>query len=150
MRFVSWNVNGLRAAIRKGIDEYFQDLAADVVMLQETRTLEEQLPKDWSWPASWTVSLHPAEKKGYSGVATATTLPHTVLAKGKGANSTLKTEKDACSCARSVRLFASTPTCPAVQTKTNVNDSRRIGWRNGGVLSALTLTTNARWWCAVT
>ena len=84
MRFVSWNVNGLRAAIRKGIDEYFQDLAADVVMLQETRTLEEQLPKDWSWPASWTVSLHPAEKKGYSGVATATTLPHTVLAKGKG------------------------------------------------------------------
>ena len=84
MRFVSWNVNGLRAAIRKGIDEYFQDLAADVVMLQETRTLEEQLPKDWSWPASWTVSLHPAEKKGYRGVATATTLPHTVLAKGKG------------------------------------------------------------------
>ena len=84
MRFVSWNVNGLRAAIRKGIDEYFQDLAADVVMLQETRTLEEQLPKDWSWPASWTVSLHPAEKKGYSGVATATTLPHTVHAKGKG------------------------------------------------------------------
>ena len=36
MRFVSWNVNGLRAAIRKGIDAYFEELNADVVMLQET------------------------------------------------------------------------------------------------------------------
>ena len=35
MRFVSWNVNGLRAAIRKGIDAYFEDLGADVIMLQE-------------------------------------------------------------------------------------------------------------------
>ncbi|MDB2568859.1 hypothetical protein N9X52_00680 [Candidatus Poseidonia alphae] len=47
MRFVSWNVNGLRAAIRKGIDAYFEELDADVTMLQETRTLEEQLPKNW-------------------------------------------------------------------------------------------------------
>ena len=84
MRFVSWNVNGLRAAIRKGIDAYFEDLGADVMMLQETRTLEEQLPKDWRWPESWTVTLHPAEKKGYSGVATATNGSHNVLSKGKG------------------------------------------------------------------
>jgi exodeoxyribonuclease-3 len=84
MRFVSWNVNGLRAAIRKGIDGYFEELNADVVMLQETRTLEEQLPKDWAWPTDWDVTLHPAEKKGYSGVATASTQAHTVLAKGKG------------------------------------------------------------------
>ena len=84
MRFVSWNVNGLRAAIRKGIDGYFTDLQADVTMLQETRTLDEQLPKDWSWPSGWHVTLHPAEKKGYSGVATATTSPHTVLERGKG------------------------------------------------------------------
>ena len=48
MRFVSWNVNGLRAAIRKGIDTYFDDLDADVTMLQETRTLEDQLPKNWT------------------------------------------------------------------------------------------------------
>ena len=84
MRFVSWNVNGLRAAIRKGIDGYFEDLKADVVMLQETRTLEEQLPKDWAWPTGWDVTLHPAEKKGYSGVVTASTQAHTVVAKGKG------------------------------------------------------------------
>ena len=84
MRFVSWNVNGLRAAIRKGIDGYFQNLNADVVMLQETRTLQEQLPKDWDWPEGWQTTLYPAEKKGYSGVATGTVAPHTVLSKGKG------------------------------------------------------------------
>ena len=84
MRFVSWNVNGLRAAIRKGIDSYFEELDADVTMLQETRTLEEQLPKNWSWPTGWQVTLHPAEKKGYSGVATATKQPHTVLQTGHG------------------------------------------------------------------
>ena len=39
MRFVSWNVNGIRAAIRKGIDDYFESLDADVVMLQEVRAL---------------------------------------------------------------------------------------------------------------
>ena len=84
MRFVSWNVNGLRAAIRKGIDAYFEDLDPDVMMLQETRTLEEQLPKNWNWPGGWQVTLHPAEKKGYSGVATATKQPHTVLQTGHG------------------------------------------------------------------
>ena len=96
MRFVSWNVNGLRAAIRKGIDAYFEELNADVVMLQETRTLEEQLPKGWSWPSGWQVTLHPAEKKGYSGVATGTTHAHTVLQTGKGGRSTRPTLRDAC------------------------------------------------------
>lgn len=45
MRFVSWNVNGLRAAIRKGFDDYVEAFQADVTMLQETRTLQEQLPR---------------------------------------------------------------------------------------------------------
>ena len=97
MRFVSWNVNGLRAAIRKGIDGYFETLNADVVMLQETRTLEEQLPKGWSWPSTWNVTLHPAEKKGYSGVATGTVGPHAVLGKGKAADSTPTTQRGASS-----------------------------------------------------
>ena len=51
MRFVSWNVNGIRAAIRKGIDEYFESMDADIIMLQEVRALPEQLPKGWSWPS---------------------------------------------------------------------------------------------------
>ena len=74
MRIVTWNVNGLRAAIRKGIDNWFADVDAEIWMLQETRVLEEQLPKGWEWPATHQVILHPAEKKGYSGVATLSTV----------------------------------------------------------------------------
>ena len=70
MRIVTWNVNGIRAAIRKGIDRFFEKIDADVWMLQEVRCLEEQLPKDWSIPSGYEMILHPAEKKGYSGVAT--------------------------------------------------------------------------------
>ena len=44
MRLVSWNVNGIRAAIRKGIDGYFSSIDADIWMLQEVRALPEQLP----------------------------------------------------------------------------------------------------------
>ncbi|MCH1540175.1 MAG: exodeoxyribonuclease III [Candidatus Poseidonia sp.] len=84
MRFVSWNVNGLRAAIRKGIDDYFTRLNADVMMLQEVRSLPEQLPKDWTWPQDWQITMHPAAKKGYSGVATGTRGRHTILARGHG------------------------------------------------------------------
>ena len=60
----------MRAAIRKGIDSYFQEFDADIIMLQETRMLEEQKPKGWDWPSGYFVELHCAEKKGYSGVAT--------------------------------------------------------------------------------
>lgn len=70
MRIVTWNVNGLRAAIRKGFDEWFEKIDSDIWLLQETRVLEEQFPKGWSWPKSHSAFLHPAHKKGYSGVAT--------------------------------------------------------------------------------
>lgn len=82
MRLVTWNVNGLRAAIRKGIDEYFERMDADIILLQETRTLEEQLPSNWAWPEGYHVKLHPAEKKGYSGVATLSKTPFTVIQTG--------------------------------------------------------------------
>lgn len=70
MRIVTWNVNGIRAAIRKGIDSFFEKIKADVWMLQEVRCLPEQLPKDWDIPDGYEMILHPAQKKGYSGVAT--------------------------------------------------------------------------------
>jgi exodeoxyribonuclease-3 len=70
MRIVTWNVNGIRAAIRKGIDSFFEKIKADVWMLQEVRCLPEQLPKDWNVPDGYEMILHPAQKKGYSGVAT--------------------------------------------------------------------------------
>ena len=70
MRIVTWNVNGIRAAIRKGLDKFIDKMDADVLMLQEVRCLPEQLPKDWEVPEGYEMILHPAEKKGYSGVAT--------------------------------------------------------------------------------
>ena len=70
MRVVTWNVNGLRAAIRKGIDGWFESVDAEIWLLQETRVLEEQFPKGWNWPSTHQALLHPAAKKGYSGVAT--------------------------------------------------------------------------------
>ena len=70
MRIVTWNVNGIRAAIRKGLDRFIKNIDADIWMLQETRCLEEQLPKEWAIPEGSEMILHPAQKKGYSGVAT--------------------------------------------------------------------------------
>jgi len=84
MRIVSWNVNGMRAAIRKGIDRYFEELDADIWMFQEIRCLEEQLPKEWAIPNGYSWILHPAEKKGYSGVATMAKSEFEELGRGKG------------------------------------------------------------------
>jgi exodeoxyribonuclease-3 len=69
VRIITWNVNGLRAAIRKGFGEHLDGLAPDVVLLQEIRALPEQLPAAWRAPDGWHVHWHPAEKKGYAGTA---------------------------------------------------------------------------------
>ena len=87
MRIVTWNVNGIRAAIRKGIDRFFEKIDADVWMLQEVRCLEEQLPKDWSIPSGYEMILHPAEKKGYSGVATISNTE--MIEEGRGMKGTI-------------------------------------------------------------
>lgn len=83
MRVVTWNVNGIRAAIRKGLDDFVERLAPDILLLQETRALEEQLPKGWTAGLAHT-HLHPAERKGYSGVATWSTAPFEVEGTGIG------------------------------------------------------------------
>ena len=70
MRILTWNVNGLRAALRKGYESHIDRLAPDACMLQEIRVLPEQLPEDWNPPAGWNVHWHPARRKGYSGTAT--------------------------------------------------------------------------------
>ncbi len=69
MRITTWNVNGLRAALRKGFARQVERIAPDVLLLQEVRALPEQLPGEWINPRGWHVHWHPAERKGYSGVA---------------------------------------------------------------------------------
>ena len=82
MRVVSWNLNGIRAAIRKGLDDWIEEIDADIWLLQEVRALPEQLPKDWELPTGHEVVWHPAEKKGYSGVASFSRIGMEVITRG--------------------------------------------------------------------
>ena len=66
MRYVSWNVNGLRAVVGKNFKETFESLDADIVCLQETKMQAGQL--DLSFPG-YESYWNYAEKKGYSGTA---------------------------------------------------------------------------------
>ena len=66
MRFISWNVNGLRASVGKNLIEAFESLDADVFCLQETKLQEGQI--DLELPG-YHMYWNYAEKKGYSGTA---------------------------------------------------------------------------------
>ena len=65
-RFISWNVNGLRACMGKGFEEYFREADADFFCLQETK----MQPGQAEIPAEgYHLYMNSAEKKGYSGTA---------------------------------------------------------------------------------
>ncbi|SOD63515.1 exodeoxyribonuclease-3 [Streptomyces zhaozhouensis] len=68
----SVNVNGLRAAAKKGYLEWLSGCAADVVCLQEVRAEEAQLTEEVRRPAGWHASYAPASAKGRAGVAVLT------------------------------------------------------------------------------
>ncbi len=66
MKFISWNVNGLRACVQKGFLDFFKEADADIFCLQETKMQEGQLELDLpGYHQYWNY----AEKKGYSGTA---------------------------------------------------------------------------------
>ena len=66
MKLVSWNVNGIRACVRKGFLDYFNEVDADMFCLQETKLQEGQIELDLEgYYQYWNY----AEKKGYSGTA---------------------------------------------------------------------------------
>ncbi|MBC1234359.1 exodeoxyribonuclease III [Listeria booriae] len=66
MKLISWNVNGLRAAEKKGFMEYFRTVDADIFCLQETKLQEGQIELDLSgYHDYWNYAV----KKGYSGTA---------------------------------------------------------------------------------
>lgn len=66
MRFISWNVNGLRACVQKGFQDVFSSLDADFFCLQETKLQAGQITMDLP---GYTQYWNYAEKKGYSGTA---------------------------------------------------------------------------------
>ncbi|EHR1402866.1 exodeoxyribonuclease III [Listeria monocytogenes] len=66
MKLISWNVNGLRAAVKKGFLEYFEEVDADIFCLQETKLQEGQIELDLpAYKDYWNYAV----KKGYSGTA---------------------------------------------------------------------------------
>lgn len=66
MKYISWNVNGIRACIKKGFNDIFDSLDADAFCLQETKIQEGQI--DLSFPNYYSYFNY-ADKKGYSGTA---------------------------------------------------------------------------------
>jgi len=67
MKFISWNINGLRAALKRGFVDTVQKMQPDVLCLQETKASPEQVDLDLKeYHASW----NSADKKGYSGTLT--------------------------------------------------------------------------------
>ncbi len=64
MKLISWNVAGFRACLKKGFDDFFKEINADVFCIQESKVLKDQFEYN---PEGYEMILYPAEKKGYSG-----------------------------------------------------------------------------------
>ncbi|MCW5212943.1 exodeoxyribonuclease III [Desulfobulbus sp. TB] len=70
-KFVSWNVNGLRAALKKepGFIDVLHELDADIFAVQEIKAMPDQLPDEVKNISGYRAYWYPAQKKGYAGVA---------------------------------------------------------------------------------
>jgi exodeoxyribonuclease-3 len=81
MKLISWNVNGVRSALKKGLLDFVQAAQPDVLCLQEVRALPEQVELDLDgFGQHW----NPAEKRGYSGVTTLSRLEPLSVRRGIG------------------------------------------------------------------
>ncbi|MFC2094495.1 exodeoxyribonuclease III [Bacteroidota bacterium] len=84
LRLLSWNVNGIRAAYKKGIINWFIKEKPDILCVQETKAMKEQLPDDLINVNGYNSFFSSAEKKGYSGTATYTNVQPAKVANGIG------------------------------------------------------------------
>ena len=71
-KLISWNINGLKSSVSKGLIEFINQSGADIICLQETKSKPETVKADW--PSNYNVLWNPAQKAGYSGTATFTRL----------------------------------------------------------------------------
>jgi exodeoxyribonuclease III len=81
VKIVSWNVNGLRSVLQKGFHDFVAAADADILCLQETRALPEQVELELE---GYEVHWNPAEKKGYSGTLVASRVPLAGVRRGLG------------------------------------------------------------------
>jgi exodeoxyribonuclease-3 len=75
MKITTWNVNGMRAMLRKGLWNLLAELDSDVLCFQEVKARPEQIPDGERCPAGYLECWNPAEKAGYSGVAAFARIP---------------------------------------------------------------------------
>ena len=84
MKLISWNVNGVRSALKKGLMDYLESARADVVCLQETKAHPGDV-QHVAWPLGYQAHWNSAEKKGYSGTAILTRVAPLRTVSGIGA-----------------------------------------------------------------
>lgn len=85
MKFVSWNVNGIRACVKKGFLDYFHEVDADIFCIQESKLQEGQIDLELEgYHQFWNYAL----KKGYSGTAVFTKKKPLSIKYGVGENGT--------------------------------------------------------------
>lgn len=70
MKLISWNVNGVRAVLKKGFLDWLEVADPDILCIQETKAHIEQLPKELLEDHGYHTYWHSGERRGYSGVAT--------------------------------------------------------------------------------
>ena len=66
MKLISWNVNGLRACMKKGFADFFNEQDADIFAIQETKMQPEQMEEAMKFEGRH-LYMNSAERKGYSG-----------------------------------------------------------------------------------
>ncbi|WP_053992004.1 exodeoxyribonuclease III [Mangrovimonas sp. TPBH4] len=69
MKIVSWNVNGIRAILQKGFKEAVENMAPDILCLQETKAQDDEVVKALGDLKTYTLKSNSAKRKGYSGSA---------------------------------------------------------------------------------
>jgi exodeoxyribonuclease-3 len=84
VRILSWNVNGIRAAYKKGILNWFSKEQPDILCIQETKAMKEQLADDLINVNGYNSFFSSAERKGYSGTATYTKVNPLKVSNGIG------------------------------------------------------------------
>ena len=84
LRVASYNINGIRAGIKKGLLDWLKERNHDIICFQETKAQPDQIdPKPFE-ELGYFLSWHSAEKKGYSGVATLSKIKPTAVSAGCG------------------------------------------------------------------
>ena len=84
MKLLTWNVNGIRASLKNGFEDWFRSEKADMICLQEIKAFREQLEPQTVTPKGYQSFWHSAQKPGYSGVAVFTKIEPLDVQEGIG------------------------------------------------------------------